>query len=127
MLSEDPILRAMQFLKPEDFYYSSLYLLFSSDRTHEKEYEAQIREAFQFANLSSKRFIIKNKVIVLECSKYEVIRIDGKLGKSQSSQFSAVSAPSFYSIPAGEAPPKLSPSSLENKVYNFKQIVSSYP
>jgi hypothetical protein len=118
--NNDPILKVMEFLKPEEFYYNAMYLLFSSDRSHEKEYETQLKEAFKIANLSPKRYKIENNIIVLECSGYGLVRLENKISEWQNPSFTQVLAPATYKIAAGEAPPRLSSSSLENKVYTFR-------
>lgn len=116
----DPILKVMKFLKPEDFYYNAMYLLFSSDRSHEKEYETQLKEAFKVANLYPKRFKIENKIIVLQCAGYGLVKLVNNIAEWQNPNFTQVLAPATYNIAVGEAPPKLSPTSLENKVYIFR-------
>lgn len=118
--NNDPVLKVMEFLKPEEFYYNAMYLLFSSDRSHEKEYETQLKEAFRVANLSPKRFKIENSIIILECSGYGLVKLVSKTPELQNPKFTQVLAPATYNIAAGEAPPKFSPSSLENKVYVFR-------
>jgi len=118
--NNDPILKVMEFMKPEEFYYNAMYLLFSSERSYEKQYETQLKEAFKIANLSPKRYKIENNIIVLECSGYGLVRLENKILECQKPTFTQVLAPATYKIVAGEAPPKLSPSSLENKVYVFR-------
>ncbi len=120
MQMEDPIVKVMEFLKPEEFYYNAMYLLFSSDRSNEKEYETQLKEAFKIANLSPKRFKIENRVIILECSGYGLVNLVNNISEWQSPKFIQILAPATYKVAAGEAPPKISPSSLENKVYIFR-------
>ena len=118
--NNDPILKVMEFLKPEEFYYSAMYLLFSNERSHEKEYETHLKEAFKIANLSPKKFTIENSIIILECSGYGLVKLVNKIPELQNPKFTQVLAPAVYKLAAGEAPPKFSPSGLEDKVYIFR-------
>lgn len=107
MLMGDPnsiLVDVRAFIKPEEFYNKSLYLLFSKERTLEREHENILKKAFMLANLKPQRLVIEQGIMVLECSGYGQALAHDIYLFNKDPTFTRLFLPATYHIAVGKLP-----------------------
>ena len=109
------------FIRPEDLFCNSIYLLFSEDRAKEEERARQIKEAFRSANLNPLQLVVKEKAIILVCDCYAEISRYDHLQYGHEFEFYRLLAPAKCEVLAGEVPSKIGGRRSYIHSYVFKE------
>jgi hypothetical protein len=109
------------FIKPEEFYNKSLYLLFSKERTLEREHENLLKKAFMLANLKPKKLVIEQGIMVLECSGYSQVLAHEIYLYDKDPTFTRFFLPAIYRIAVGELPSKTAGERTNGLNYTFRK------
>jgi hypothetical protein len=118
------LIKVRAFIKPEDLFYASAYLLFSDERTHERKHVNTIEQAFLGANLMSRRLFVQKEMIFLECRGYVASATLDRYNSPADNFFTRVFADAIVRIPAGKIPPKIGDRDANSCVYEFKPVSS---
>jgi hypothetical protein len=124
MLMGDPssiLVDVKAFIQPEEFYNKSLYLLFSKERTLERENENLLKKAFMIANLKPKRLVVEQGAMVLECAGYGQALAHDQYLFEKDPTFTRFFLPATYHINVGQLPSPTAGQRANGLSYTFRQ------
>ncbi len=116
------LVKVLDFIKPEEFYSKSLYLLFSQDRTFERENETRIARAFKSADLTPQRLVVEEGIIFLECGGYGQAMAEDLILYDGPCTFTRFFLPATYHFAVGRLPSRTAEKRTRGLSYTFTQI-----
>lgn len=118
------IIKVSAFISPEDLGRASTYLLFSRERTHEKEYAHAIEQAFLNAELTPLRLFVQRDLAFLECRCYVESLSYDKYVSPADNFFTRAFSDAIVHIPTARIRSKINGRNANNYTYNFAQTNS---
>jgi hypothetical protein len=115
------LLDVQAFIQPEEFFNKSLYLLFSRDRTKEREHENILKRAFRLADLEPQRLVVEKGIMMLECDGYGQAMAYDQYLFDEGPVCTRFFLPATYHIAVGKVPFQAARERLNERVYVFRQ------
>lgn len=113
------LIKVNAFIKPEDLFYASAYLLFSDERKSERKHANVIEQAFMGANLTPRRLFVQRDMIFLECGGYVATSSLDRYNSPTDNFFTRVFADAVVQIPAGKVPSRIGGKDSNSYAYEF--------